>query len=143
MTTNEENKTKKGLISRVSNFRENLRQEDREFWGPVSMTLGVIALANAPASNSYIYLINIACGVLLFLIGYWIMPKKLKLWLRVTIPAGFTIFSAGIRIRSFTQISGWASWLGYVLIVIGFGLMAQGFYKYFKNKVYGKNTRGV
>ena len=124
MAGEEKNKASRSWISIAINCIKNQLQEikdpskckeEKEFWGPVSMTLGVIASTNVNA-NAFI---NLIIGIVLFLIGFLISItlKNPKPWLRVAITAGFTVFTFGSRVScSVATISG--------LILFLFGLIS-------------------
>jgi hypothetical protein len=105
---------------------------DTEFWGPISMTLGIIALANTLLATSNIFLINAFIGVLLFVFGYSIAPKKALTFIRVAIPGGLTIFSSGIRVRSVAPALGWVGYGWWILVILGIAIIIVGFWRYFK-----------
>jgi hydrogenase/urease accessory protein HupE len=131
------NKASNNCISKAINYIKNIPKEiknpskfkeAKEFAGPVSMTCGIIAIANGISTTTNIEPANLAIGLFLFFIGFWItyFLKNYKLFARISIPSGFTIVVAAIRVGKGAPALDWVVNFNWALYLVGLLLIVIG-----------------
>jgi putative Mn2+ efflux pump MntP len=150
MAKDNKNKENKKLITKVSNHKKIMKQEERELAGSISIAISATAFSNSfticpngsfiiPCPNGYIIL---AFALLFFLYGFWITPSKKRiLWSRIEILVGVSFFFIGLRIASSNlsilitgRCMGWTITIGAIILIF------IGIYLWHKAKVENKNN---